>query len=189
MDGSIAIDRLESSGRIDVTIAQDEIEHELEQLHQESFGWALACCGRNPDEAEDVLQMTYLKILDGTARFEGRSSFQTWLFGIIRRTALQRRRKFAVRERLLRLLFMRQTTSFAPGPDASIEYSIRSKRLIQALHALSGRQCAVLQLVFYHEMTVEQAAAVLGISSGSARTHYARGKKNLAGRLREHDYD
>ncbi len=189
MDGSIAIDRLESSGRINVTIAQDEIEHELEQLHQESFGWALACCGRNPDEAEDVLQMTYLKILDGTARFEGRSSFQTWLFGIIRRTALQRRRKFAVRERLLRLLFIRQGESFTPGPDVTLEYALDSKRLIQALRALSGRQCEILHLVFYHEMTIEEAAAVLGISLGSARTHYTRGKKNLAGRLGEYDYD
>ena len=138
MDGSIAIDRLESSDRINVTIAQDEIEHELEQLHRQSFGWALACCGRNPDEAEDVLQMTYVKILDGTARFEGRSSFQTWLFGVIRRTALQRRRKIAVRERLLRLLFIRQGESFTPGPDATLEYALDSKRLIQARSASSS---------------------------------------------------
>ena len=180
---------MELSGRINVTMVQDEIERELEQLHQESFGWALACCGRNPDEAEDVLQMAYVKILDGSARFEGRSSFQTWLFGVIRRTALQSRRKFAVRERLLRLLFVRQAESFAPGPDASLEYALDSKRLIRALRALSGRQCEVLQLVFYHEMTIEEAALVLGISLGSARTHYTRGKKNLAGRLGEHDYD
>lgn len=184
-----AIDIQLLNGQFYVTMARDEIEHELEQLHQESFGWALACCGRNINEAEDVLQTTYVKILDGSARFQHRSSFRTWLFGVIHRTASQKRRKIAVRERLLRLFLMQQNESSAPGPAATLEYSLHAKRLIQALADLSGRQCEVLNLVFYHEMTIEMAAVVLGISVGSARTHYTRGKKSLAGRLRESNYD
>jgi DNA-directed RNA polymerase specialized sigma24 family protein len=46
---------------------------------------------------------------------------------------------------------------------------------------LPSRQRDVLHLVFYQEMTVEEAADVLGVSVGTARTHFARGK----GRLRE----
>lgn len=64
-----------------------ELEAQLERLHSESFGWALSCCGHDETEAEDVLQTTYLKIVTGKARYEGRSSFKTWLFGVIRRTA------------------------------------------------------------------------------------------------------
>ncbi len=64
-----------------------DLKAELEQLHSASFGWALNCCRRDADEAEEVLQTVYLKILEGKARFRGESSLKTWLFAVIRKTA------------------------------------------------------------------------------------------------------
>jgi RNA polymerase sigma-70 factor (ECF subfamily) len=69
-----------------------ELEQQLEELHPVSFAWALGCCGRDRGDAEEVLQETYLKILDGKARFNGRSALKTWLFAVIRRTAAAHRR-------------------------------------------------------------------------------------------------
>ena len=166
-----------------MTLTRDEIEYELEQLHQESYAWALACCRHNPSDAEDILQMTYLKILDGSARFEGRSLFRTWLFGVIRRTAARNWRNFVNRDRLLRIFALDQHGATEPGVDTRLEYPANAESLVQALHSLSRRQREVLQLVFYHGMTIEEAAGTLGIGVGSARTHYARGKRNLAGKL------
>jgi RNA polymerase sigma-70 factor (ECF subfamily) len=51
--------------------------------------------------------------------------------------------------------------------------------------SISERQRQVLELVFYHDLTIEQAARVMGIGLGSARTHYERGKHSLLQRLRE----
>jgi len=176
---------LPSVDQINRTMSRSEIELLLEQHHQDSFTWALACCRRDFDLAQDILQMSYLKVLDGSARFEARSSFRTWLFGVIRLTAVQTNRKRAVREKLLRTLFMRRNDPVIPEPHTSLDYSLKSEKLVQALLKLSNQQCAVLQLVFYHDMTIEEAALVMKISLGSARTHYARGKKNLADRVKD----
>src|SRR2546426_1024762 len=69
----------------------------LEELHAAAFGWALSCCGWDRSAAEDVLQATYLKLLDGRARFDGRSTFRTFVFGVIARTAREARRRAALR--------------------------------------------------------------------------------------------
>jgi len=148
-----------------------ELERELERLHAASFGWALGCCGRNHDEAEDVLQTVYVKVLDGKARFDGRSSLKTWLFAVIRRTALSHRRTRWLRSlALLRL---------PPPEPVEQHHSEDTQRLIAALRKLARRQREVLELVFYHDMTIEEAGAALRISVGSARVHYTRGKKRL----------
>jgi len=161
-----------------------KIELELQRLHPETFGWALACCGRNRSEAEDVMQLAYVKVLEGSAKFDGRSSFRTWLFGVVRRTAVERRRRSAVHMRLLKLFFAGNVKSDSPGPESTIDYSIRSKELLEGMSRLSKRQSEVLQLIFYHDMTIEQVSEVLDLSIGSTRTHYTRGKRKLAHMLR-----
>jgi RNA polymerase sigma factor (sigma-70 family) len=156
-----------------------ELERELERLHPENFGWALSCCGRDRDLAADVLQSAYVKILSGAARFGGRSTFRTWLFAVIRRTALAELR----RGRRWRAL--EDSADSAPGADERMAEVDRCAELIAGLATLSARQREVLMLVFYHDLTLDQAAGVMGISAGSARTHYHRAKQLLLARLTE----
>jgi len=145
----------------------------LEAHHIESFGWAMSCCRRRRDEAENVLQIVYLKVLSGKAVFDGRSEFRTWLFSVIRRTAANERR----------LAFLRRLyLSRIPPPQRREEVEVEP-RLQQELAALSARQREVLQLVFYHGLSIAESARVMGVSIGSARTHYERGKQQLRRRL------
>jgi len=158
----------------------NDLGSRLERLHPDAFGWSLACCGFDPVEAEDVLQASYLKVIEGRARFDGRSSAKTWLFGVIRRTAAERRRAARRFRRALLRWFSGVPAGIAePGADAVLERFEHLGALAAALRKLSPRQRQVLTLVFWHEMTVEEASAVLGIAAGSARVHYERGKQRL----------
>jgi len=156
------------------------MEAALAALHAESFSWALACCRRDRFLAEEVLQVAYVKVLDGSARFDGRSGFKTFLFGVIRRTAMEQRRARWLSSRRLLLWFNSRPESQKPvDPETASLRSERARALSVALERLSGRQREVLQLVFSQDLTIEQAASVLGISTGSARQHYERGKARL----------
>jgi RNA polymerase sigma-70 factor (ECF subfamily) len=159
----------------------DDIQRSLAELHPASAGWALSCCRWDRDEAEEVLQVAYLKILDGRARFGGRSSFRTWLFGVIRRTAAERRRGRWLRSAIGPR--WRDAPPSPPSPETRLGEAQSSHALRTALRELPARQREVLHLVFYQEMTLDEAARVLGISLGSARTHYHRGKLALQRRL------
>jgi len=152
-----------------------DLEGELEKLHGASYAWALGCCRRNREEAEDVLQESYLKILEGRAAYRGEAAFKTFMFGVIRRTAAESRRKEWMRH--LRLVTWRPAATEPAAPPDSDGQDIA--RLRGGLARLATRQREVLDLVFGHDMTIEQAAGTLGISVGTARVHYERGKKRL----------
>jgi len=164
-----------------VVAERSALESELESLHAESWGWALSCCARDRDLAEDVLQTAYLRIVSGRARFSGRSSFKTWVFGVIRMIARsERRRAWLWSSRHRRSDAALGVPDSASRADADVEDAERAERLTRALTRLSDRQREVLQLAFYHDLTIEDAARVMRVSVGSARTHYDRGKKALA---------
>lgn len=157
-----------------------ELRTQLERAHADCFGWAMACCGRDRDTAEELLQTVYLAVLDGRARYGARSAFRTWLFGVIRRTAASERRKAWLRRLLLTREGGSLTAEPLTPPDAAVERDSGSRSLLRALARLAARQREVLHLVFYQDLTVDEAAAVMGVTVGSARTHYARGKARLA---------
>ena len=153
------------------------LRRHLEDCHRECYAWTLSCCDRDSAEADDVLQTAYLKVLDGRACFDGRSSFRTWLFGVIRRTAADERRRAIVRR--LRHAVLGHDIAAVDDSALTTEAGERQAALRNALARLPRRQREVLLLVFYHSLTIHESAHALGIGLGSARTHYERGKRRL----------
>ena len=159
---------------------ESALRRQLEEHHAASFGWALNCCKQDAVEAEDVLQTAYLNVLEGRARYGGQAAFRTWLFAVIRRTAADvRRRRWMQRLGLARYEQVRRDGGAPEQPPDAIEQSERQAAFLRLLGRLPRRQREALHLVFYQDLTLEESAGAMGVSVGSARQHYARGKQRM----------
>jgi RNA polymerase sigma-70 factor (ECF subfamily) len=161
-----------------------DLASNLEPLHADAFGWALHCCRGDVDLAQDTLQSAYLKAVSGRLRPRGASSLKTWWFGVIRFTAHEEFRRRRSRERvLLRFLDQGEAPPAPPSPARQLELDEDSARLRTVLATLPARQAEVLHLVFYQDCSLAEAAGILGITVGSVRQHYDRGKAKLRAAL------
>ena len=152
----------------------------LEAIHSQLYGWALTRCGFDRTAAEDLMQEAYVAVLSGAARFERKSSLKTFLFGVIQNLARSRFRQIAARMRLV--------TTYGAGaddedPDEAQADDRESRQVWKAVETLPTRQRDITELVFCRDMTIEEAAAVMGVSVGTGRVHYDRAKKALANKL------
>lgn len=170
--------------------AQPIDQEALASLHEAAWPWALHLARGDRDFAQDVLSIAYLAILEGKATWSGQSAFKTWVFGVIRMTCKSQSRSRS----LLSFRFSQATpeTLEAIGPS-DIPKDPISQSMKAALAALPGKQAEILALVFGQDFTVEEAAEIMGVSLGTARTHYARAKASLRAKLdrpeRSSDHD
>ena len=159
-----------------------ELIDQVAVFHADAFAWAVACCGGDCETAADAMQESYIKVANGRATFEGRSTLKTWWLAVIRITVLEQRRG---QQRWWRMVDAFRDWVDSLGADSPIEPTTEplaspdADQLASALERLPGRQREVLFLVFQHELSVSEAAAVMGVSVGSARQHYERAKKRL----------
>ncbi len=143
-------------------------EYIYTQLTRESYLWARQCCSYNDEHAKEVIQMAYLKLLEGKATYNGKANLKTWFFAVIRFTALD---------------YLKQLPNYLSIEDLELKVvdscEVPSDNYLEILTQLPQRQQQVLLLVFYHNLKLHEVADVLNISIGSVRTHYDRGKKKL----------
>lgn len=147
---------------------QSQLETLLRQHHREAYLWARQCCGFDGEMAKDVVQVVFLKVLEGKAKLNHDKNPKTWLFSIIRFTAIDELRK------------SEKWSSIENEPELVFEDPEIDETNYEALvKRLPKMQQEVMLMVFYHDMTLEQTAEVLQLHIGTVRTHYDRGKKKL----------
>ena len=152
----------------------------LEAIHSQVFGWALSRCYYDHAAAEDLMQSAYVELLSGKARFDKQSSLKTFVFGVVQNLARSRYRRLASRLRLVK-----QYHATTPVEVAEIETPGEETAIWQFVKALPQRQRDIIELVFCRDLTVEEASAVMGVTTGTGRVHYDRAKKALRKQLAE----
>ena len=139
------------------------------------YRWLLRFVG-NEAVAEDLLSDVFLDVWRQADRFQGRSSVSTWLMAIARFKALSARRSRKDAE--LDETIEATLADPADNPEVMLEKKNREEFVRAALNNLSPEHKEVIDLVYYHEKSVDECAQILGVPSGTVKTRmfYARKK-------------
>ncbi|MBB4197832.1 RNA polymerase sigma-70 factor (ECF subfamily) [Rhodoblastus sphagnicola] len=131
---------------------------------------------RDEARAEDALSETFVDVWRQAGAFEGRSSVSTWILSIARFKALSIAR--TRREAALDEDYAAGLVDEADDPEMEMAKSDKAAVLRACLQKLSPEHREIVDLVYYHEQSVEEAAAIIGIPPATVKTRlfYARQK-------------
>jgi RNA polymerase sigma-70 factor (ECF subfamily) len=132
---------------------------------------------RDEMAAEDVISEVFLDVWRQANRFEGRSAVSTWLIAIARFKALSMLRKR--REDGLDDEMAESIEEPSDNPGVAVEKLDKGTKLRACLAALSREHREVIDLVYYHEKSVEEVAQIVGIPENTVKTRMFYARKKL----------
>jgi len=132
---------------------------------------------RDEMAAEDVVSDVFLEVWRQASRFEGRSAVSTWLIAIARFKALsvlRRRREDELDEETAESI-----EEPSDDPHIAVEKLDKGEKLRRCLAALSPEHREIIDLVYYHEKSVEEVAKIVGIPQNTVKTRMFYARKKL----------
>ena len=134
--------------------------------------------GNNETVAEDLLSDVFFDVWQQADRFEGRSAVSTWLLSIARFKALSARRRRTHAE--LDEVIEATVANSADNAEVVLEKKRQGEMLRDALTKLSPEHREIIDLVYYHEKSVDDAADILSIPRATVKTRMFYARKKLA---------
>ncbi|MFI7708114.1 RNA polymerase sigma factor SigM [Nonomuraea sp. NPDC049480] len=151
---------------------------EIVKRHRDRM-WAVALRTLgDPDEAADAVQDAFVSAYRKAATFRGEAAVTTWLHRIVVNACLDRMRRKSVRP-VADDELIEAAERESPLPDQTVEREV-SMEVSAALKLLPADQRAALVLVDMMGYSVEDAAQVLQVPSGTVKSRCARGRAKLA---------
>jgi RNA polymerase sigma-70 factor (ECF subfamily) len=141
------------------------------------YRFALRIVG-NEATAEEVVTEVFLDVWRNAGRFEGRSQVATWILGIARFKALSSRRRRALDELDEEMVEAIEDT--ADTPEAAFQKSERSAILQDCLRQLSPAHREVVDLIYYHEQSIDEVARITGVPENTVKTRAFHARKKIA---------
>lgn len=131
------------------------------------------------DDANDVIQNSFVKVFRNIERFEGKSKLFTWLYRIATNEAIT----------FLNNRNRKETTTIDDPNNAHLANQLRADtffdgdeiqlKLVQAIATLPDKQRAVFNLRYYEEMPYEEMSTVLDTSVGALKASYHHAAKKI----------
>jgi len=133
--------------------------------------------------AEEIVSDVFLAVWRGAENFAVKSRVSTWLLAIARHKAiavLRRRKELQLDDEDAAAI-----ADGANGPETSVQEANRSAIIQQCLKRLSPSHREIIDLVYYHEKSVAEAAQIVGIPEGTVKTRMLRARLRMAELLKD----
>ncbi|KQU49964.1 RNA polymerase subunit sigma [Bosea sp. Leaf344] len=137
---------------------------------------------RDETLAEDVISDVFLDLWRQAATFEARASVATWLLAIARNKAYSLLRKR--RDAGLDDDFAESIEDEADDPEILLQKQDKGMAIRGCLDRLSREHREIVDLVYYHETSVEEAARIVGIPENTVKTRLFHARKKLGDLLK-----
>ena len=137
---------------------------------------------RDQSIAEDLASQVFLDVWRTAGQFEGRSQVSTWLLSIARFKALS-----ALRQRRFENIDQDEVMEIADqsdDPEAILDRNKTGALLRTCIARLSPAHREIIDLVYYHEKSVEEAGEIIGIPQATVKTRMFYARKQLADMLK-----
>lgn len=142
---------------------------------------------RNPEDAEDVLQDTFLRAYRGIKSFKGNSTFSTWIYRITANSALMRLRKKQLPQVSIEDADEREApisiADWAPGPVEQLLNQEMQRVMDEAVEALPPEFRQVFILRDIEELSNADVAEILDLSVAAVKSRLHRARLKVRNRL------
>jgi RNA polymerase sigma-70 factor, ECF subfamily len=157
----------------------------LMNTYQKQLYWHIRRLVVSHEDAEDILQETFILVYNNIGAFKGESKLYTWLYRIATNECNRFFRRNDLRMRNVEL-FSDETPDPAAGFELEGSESILLK-FQQAIQQLPNKQKVVFNLRYYDELSYEDMAQILRTTVGTLRTTYHFAFERIKKYLSEHD--
>ena len=152
-------------------------------LHPVVHRWALVFAG-DPDEADDILQETFVQMHRHLAQFHGEAPLEAWLYRIVRRAAGQRRRTARRRLRLAESAVARpERDPYVTDPGARVDRQWVAERIRAFFRDLPSRQREMFDLVDLQGYDPSEVARMTGMNPGTVRANLFKARAAVRAHL------
>ena len=134
------------------------------------------------DGVDDLIQRTFLLLVERRDQFEGRSSFRTYLYVVARHELyreLGKRRRTQDKLDPLEVSVM----EISPSPPSVMARKREERALLEALRRIPLEHQVTLELYFWENMTAGAIGEILEVPEGTVRTRIRRARNLLAAQL------
>ena len=127
--------------------------------------------------AEDIVNEVFLDCWRSASKFEGRSSVTTWLTAISYNKSISYLRKR--KEAQMGDGQAEAMVDDADSPQTELMKGDKGDKIRSAISKLSKQHAAVIDLAYYHEMSINEIAEVLDVPANTIKTRLFHARKNL----------